>query len=139
MRFVALLALAGCSFVGVRAPSPKLDPSTMSADQIKCNDSSLLPSLDALGGAAAISIAGAGVILEHTTKRERYDDFTLYFAGPMLALAITYWWSASFGNNRISKCSDLKERAGATRPVILPIKDDGPRLKKTRDDDIIIH
>lgn len=123
MRFVALVALAGCSFVGVRAPSSKIDPSTTRPENIQCNDSSLLPSLDALGGAAAISVMGGGVILDAATEKERYKDFTLYYAGPLLALAVTYWYSAAFGNARISRCSDLKEKAGLVVPVVRPIGD----------------
>jgi hypothetical protein len=125
MRFVALVALAGCSFVGVRAPSKSIDPATMRPEQIKCNDSALLPSLDALGGAAAISAMGGGLILQYTTERERYDHFTLYYAGPLLVGAIVYWYSASFGNNRISRCTELKEKAGRVVPVVRPIDKDG--------------
>jgi hypothetical protein len=140
MRLAALAALAGCSFAGVRAPTAKIDPTTLVPSSIQCNDSSLLPSLDALGGAAAIATAGGGVILERTTVKERYDNFTLYYAGPLLALAIVYWWSASFGNDRISKCSDLKERANATRPVVRPIEDEPGAKKSMPDDkDIEIH
>lgn len=145
MRLVALVALAGCSFAGVRAPAAKIDPITLRVESVRCNDSSLLPSLDALAGAAAIAASGGGVILEHTTSKERYDNFTLYYAGPLLALAITYWWSASFGNDRISRCSDLKERHNSVRPIVRPIEDDNPNYKKrtpntTPDDkDIEIH
>jgi hypothetical protein len=121
MRFTALAALAGCSFAGVRAPPKSIDPATATPGSIRCNDSSLLPSLDALGGAGAISVMGGGIILQYATEKERYDHFTLYYAGPMLALAIAYWWSASFGNDRISRCSDLKEKANRVRPVVLPV------------------
>ncbi len=123
MRFAFLAALAGCSFIGVRAPSSKIDPATTAPDSIKCNDSSLLPSLDALGGAGVISVMGGGILLEQTTERERYDHFTLYYAGPLLALAVAYWWSASFGNDRISRCSELKDTAGRVRPIVRPIAD----------------
>lgn len=125
MRFAtpALAALAGCSFAGVRAPPRSIDPATAAPGSFKCNDSSLLPSIDALGGAGAISVMGGGIILEQTTERARYDHFTLYYAGPLLALAIGYWWSASFGNDRITRCSELKERASRVRPVVLPVGD----------------
>jgi hypothetical protein len=125
MRFVALVALAGCSFVGIRAPSSRIDPLTTRADAIKCNESTLLPSIDALGGAAAISVAGGGVLLEQTTDKSRYDHFTLYYAGPLLALAITYWYSAAFGNARVTRCTELKEKARLIQPAVRPIEFDG--------------
>jgi len=133
------LALSGCSFVGIRAPSKSIDPSVMSPAQIKCNESSLLPSIDALGGAAAISVMGGGIILEGTTKRDRYDDFTLYYAGPLLALAIGYWWSASFGTTRATRCTDLKETAGRVRPVVRPVGDEGKPAPQTDPEEIEIY
>lgn len=136
--FATATALAGCSFVGVRAPSKSIDPATMSPAQITCNESSLLPSLDALGGAAAISVMGGGIILEHTTERARYDHFTLYYAGPMLAAAIVYWYSASFGNARVSRCTELKETAGRIRPIVRPIESDGKPKQETDPEQIEI-
>ncbi len=136
MRYVALaaaFALTGCSFVGVRAPSKSIDPATMRPEQIKCNESTLLPSLDALGGAAAISVMGGGIILEGTTEKARYDNFTLYYAGPLLVTAIVYWYSASFGNNRASRCTELKETAARVQPVVRPLDKEG----QVRDDEEI--
>ena len=138
MRFACLAALTGCSFAGVRAPSRSIDPATMSPDQIKCNESSLLPSLDALGGALVISAMGGGIILEQTTERERYDHFTLYYAGPLLLGAIGYWWSASFGNERVSRCTDLKETAGRVRPIVRPVEGDGKPKQETDPEQIEI-
>lgn len=139
MRAVVLLAaLAGCSFVGVRAPSKSIDPATMRPEQIKCNESAVLPSLDALGGAAAISAMGGGLILQYTTENDRYDHFTAYYAGPLLAAAIIYWYSASFGNSRVSRCTDLKETAGKVQPVVRPVEPDGKPRQETDSEQIEI-
>ncbi len=120
MRFTAaVLVLTGCSFVGVRAPKPQTEPPTY---PVKCNDSGILPALDALGGAAAISVMGGGIILERTSEDHEPDHFTLYYAGPLLVLAVVYWASASYGNNRTSRCSDLKDAASQVRPVVIPIE-----------------
>ncbi|MEO8705857.1 MAG: hypothetical protein ABI867_37850 [Kofleriaceae bacterium] len=121
MRLTALavLALGGCSFVGVRSPKPQTDPPTY---PVKCNDSGILPALDALGGAAAISVMGGGIILERTDEDHDPQHFTLYYAGPLLALAVVYWASASFGNTRTSRCSDMKEAASRTQEVVRPIE-----------------
>jgi len=119
MRICVLALLAGCSFVGVRAPSRSSDPSTADPSAIRCNDSGLLPGLDALGGAAAIALTGGGILYEHTT--DKADHFTKYYAGPSLALAILYFYSASFGTDRISRCSDLKERAAQVKVIVRPV------------------
>jgi len=132
-------ALAGCSFAGIRAPSKSIDPATMRPEQIKCNESALLPSLDAIGGAAAISVMGGGILLQYTTERERYDHFTLYYAGPLLVAAVTYWYSAAFGNARVSRCTDLKETAGRVQPVVRPIEPDGKPKQETDPEEIEIH
>ena len=135
---VLAAALAGCSFVGVRAPSKSIDPATMRPEQIKCNESALLPSLDALGGAAAISAMGGGLILQYTTERDRYDHFTAYYAGPLLALAVVYWYSASFGNSRVSRCTELKETAGRVQPIVRPIEPEGKPTQETDPEQIEI-
>jgi len=128
MRTGAFLAvvLAGCSFVGVRAPArtrePPADPSS-----IHCTESGVLPAIDALGGAAAISVMGGGILLEGAKGEPKH--FTLYYAGPLLALAIGYFWSTSVGNTRTARCSDLKQAASNAQPVVLPIE---PGPKKSR-------
>jgi len=96
---------------------PPTDPGA-----IKCNDSGVLPAIDAIGGAAAISVMGGGIILEQTSEDGEPEHFTLYYAAPLLALAIVYFSSASFGNNRITRCSELKEAASRVRSMVLPIE-----------------
>ena len=118
MRSAALaVLLAGCSFVGVRGPSGKIDPDTTDRRSIKCTESDVLPALDAIGGAAALLAAGGGIILEHTSDDGEPKHFTLYYAGPLVALAIVYFSSGTFGTNRISRCSELREAKSTIIPV----------------------
>lgn len=139
MRFtcLAVAALAGCSFAGVRAPRYTLDRTTGIPSAIHCSDNGLLPAIDALGGAAAIAATGGGILLEHTSDDRKPEHFTRYYAGPGLVLAIIYFYSASFGNDRITRCSDLKDSASQVKPVVRPVEDDGP--KKKPDDEIEIN
>jgi hypothetical protein len=112
MRTLALILVlaTGCSYAFVRAPQ-HMDPPPTDPRQVHCNASGLFPSLDALGGAAAISIAGGGVIIDQTSETGRAENFTKYYAAPLLALAIVYFYSGSFGTDRISKCQELEETA----------------------------
>jgi hypothetical protein len=112
MRLLALILVlaTGCSYAFVREPK-HMDPPPTDPRQVHCNDSGLFPSLDALGGAAAISVAGGGVIIDQTSETGRAENFTKYYAAPLLALAIVYFYSGSFGTERVSKCQELKETA----------------------------
>jgi hypothetical protein len=122
MRSVALVLVAGCSFVGVRGPtrtasSPPGDPSS-----IKCSESDVLPALDALAGAAALGVMGGGILLEQTSEDGEPEHFTLYYAGPALAVAIAYFWSASYGTTRVSRCTELKEDLARVKDAVRPIE-----------------
>jgi hypothetical protein len=119
-RALVVVVLAGCSFVGVRAPARTTEPAKDPA-AVHCSDSGILPALDALGGAAAISVIGGGVLLEHTSDDGEPEHFTRNFAGPLLAVAIAYFWSASFGTDRIERCSELKEQAATVQTIVRPI------------------
>ena len=114
MRHALVLLLAGgCSFVGVRGPSDRIGALPA---KLSCTESALLPSLDALGGAAAFAVAGGGVILEQASDDGEPESFTKYYAGPLVAVGVIYFIAASFGNNRITWCTDAKERmASAAR------------------------
>lgn len=103
MRVVPLLLATGCSFALVRAP--KKGP------PLSCNHSSVIPAIDALGGAGALAVMGGGVILEHTSDDGKPAHFTTYYAGPLLATAILYFYSASFGTDRVGKCQELEQAA----------------------------
>ena len=122
MRSVALVLVAGCSFVGVRGPSrtasdPPGDPSS-----IKCTQSDVLPALDALAGAAALGVMGGGILLEQTSDDGEPEHFTLYYAGPALAVAVAYFWSASYGTARVSRCTELKEQLAKVKEAVRPIE-----------------
>lgn len=141
MRFVAMLvasacALAGCSFALVRGPTAKA-PGTDPA-QIKCTSSSIIPALDALGGAAAIGAVGTGLILEHTSEDGKPENFTLYYAAPLLAVAIAYFWAASFGTDHVEKCREVKETAGTpSRWQTQPIEPAPKRVKDPNEIEIV--
>src|SRR5688572_18889673 len=100
---LCLLVLGGCSFVGVRGPSDRVGALPA---KLSCTESPLLPSLDAAGGALAFAVAGAGVILEQASDNNEPENFTKYYAGPLVAAGILYFIAASFGNTRITWCTD---------------------------------
>jgi hypothetical protein len=124
MRATGLLALLGaCSFVGVRGPSDRVGIVPDDPAKVKCTDSTLFPSIDALGGAAAAAVAVGGIVLEKSSDDGKPEHFTSYYAGPLAVLSIVYFYAASWGNNRITWCTDAKERAEANRQARLPSGD----------------
>ena len=142
MRSAAMLPVlgavlfTGCSFVGVRAPTQTepfdasgapLDPKT-----IKCTDSDILPAIDALGGAAALAVAGGGVILEHTSDDGSPQHFTAYYMTPLIAVAVAYFYAAQWGTDRVSRCTDLKEATTKITPILTiePSKKPGIEIDK---------
>jgi hypothetical protein len=105
---LAVLCIAGCSFIGVRGPEvissePAPDPS-----KVHCTDSDTLPSLDAIGGAAALAAAGGGFIIEQTSSTGDFHNFSKYYLGPLVAVSIIYFISTSFGTNRVEQCHAAK-------------------------------
>lgn len=114
MRGLALclaIVLPACSFVGVRGPNARLGIPPKTRSDIKCTDSSVLPSLDALAGTAAIGAAGLGTLFEQVSEDGEPEGFTKYAAGPLFVGAIVLFISAGFGNTRVTWCTDAKERA----------------------------
>ena len=101
MRVLPLLLVTGCSFALVREPHR--------GPPVRCTESSVIPAIDALAGGAAIAAMGGGILLEHTSDDGKPEHFTLYYAAPILALAIVYFYSASFGTDRVAKCQELKQ------------------------------
>ena len=115
MRGVAIVALvSGCSFFAVKGPTQHTELIT-DPSAVTCTDSDLVPSLDGIGGALAIAAAGGGVILQHTRDDGTPKHFDLYFAPALLAAAIVYWSSASYGTNRVEQ-RYLLRRADDHRP-----------------------
>ena len=108
MTRLALLALAGCSFVGVKGPGPLPDPPPP-ADQIHCTTSDALPTLDALAGAGAIAAAAGGVIAEETGSHGAFEHWELYATLPLLAAGIVYFASSSHGTHAVEQCQVAKD------------------------------
>lgn len=100
-----------CSFVGVRGPAQRVSFAPKTASELSCQEDSILPSIDALGGAFAMSAAVAGVFAEQLSEDGEPDGFTKFYAAPLAALSIVYLISAGYGNTRITWCADAKERA----------------------------
>lgn len=110
---VALLATStlACSFVGVRGPAQRVSFAPKSPDDLACQEDSILPSLDALGGALAMSAAVGGVFAEQLSEDGEPEGFTKFYAAPLAAVSIALLISAGHGNTRITWCADAKERA----------------------------
>lgn len=123
MRSAAVVALfaTGCSFFLTKGPGavkpgddPKKNP---------CTESSIIPSLDALAGAAAIGVDAGGILLEAVRENHEPKNFVYYFGAPLLALGIAYFWSASYGTDHVEACTEYKEKAGQpSRWQIQPIE-----------------
>lgn len=130
---LAVLCCTGCSFIGVRAPAhppdngKPIDPRT-----IHCNDSGLLPAIDALGGAGALAVAGGGLIVEGTSDTGSLKNWKYTAAPGLVVAAIIYFYAAGWGTDRVSRCADLKDGANAVVPV-RPIEMDSPGKPKPED------
>ena len=112
----ALVLLAGCSFIGVHGPPALPDPPPP-PDQIHCTSDDLLPSVDALGGAAALATAVGGVIIENTSASGDPRNFTKYYMMPLIVVGIVYFVAASKGTHRVEECQAAKDR---TLPPVEP-------------------
>ena len=97
------MCISGCSFFGVQGPiaSGSVVPPDPKAT---CTDSDTLPALDAIGGTAALAVAGGGFIIEQTSDIGDLRNFTKYYAGPLVIAAILYFVSTSVGTNRVERC-----------------------------------
>jgi cell division septation protein DedD len=118
---IAMCFLAGCSFVGVRGPSDRMGVLPDDESKLSCTRSTMLPTLDALGGAAGLVVAAGGSILQYTSEDGKPEHFLQYYAGPIALVSIVYLVSASYGNNRITWCDDAHERMAETRDVVKPV------------------
>jgi hypothetical protein len=126
MRSVALLALfgTGCSFFAVRGPAQRIEVLPSDGRPIKCTESGLVPILDTVGGVAAVVAAGTGVLLEQTSEDGEPENFTLYYAGPLVVGAIVYFVSATRGNTRVTWCTDANDRIRKPDERVIPINSD---------------
>ncbi len=104
---IALVCSSGCSFFGVQGPLSAA--SEVAPDPTaQCTESDTLPAIDALGGAAALAVAGGGFIIEQTSNTGELHNFTTYYAGPLVVAAILYFVSTSVGTNRVERCHEAK-------------------------------
>ncbi|MCX5743447.1 MAG: hypothetical protein NT062_13215 [Proteobacteria bacterium] len=102
---------------------PGTDPST-----VHCSTSAALPSLDAIGGAAAIAASAGGTLYEGVSDNADFKNFKYYYALPLLAVGIAYMWSASYGTDHVEACTEYKEKAG--QPSLWQIQPiEGPPAK----------
>ncbi|HEY0250218.1 MAG TPA: hypothetical protein VGC41_01785 [Kofleriaceae bacterium] len=105
---LAVLCATGCSFIGVRGPVGYGDQPAANPASVHCTDSDALPALDALGGAAALAVAGGGFIIEQTSSSGDLHNFTKYYAGPLVVASILYFISTSYGSTRVERCRAIK-------------------------------
>ncbi len=104
---VALVCITGCSFFGVQGPL-SVGSEVAPDPGARCTDSDTLPALDAIGGAAALAVAGGGFIIEQTSDSGDLHNFTKYYAGPLVVAAILYFVSTSVGTTRVERCREAK-------------------------------
>ena len=114
MRAALALVLAGCSFVGVEGPRVP-DPAPP-ADSIHCTTSDLLPTLDALAGAAALATSAGGVIAEETGTHGIAEHWELYYALPLVAVGVVYFVASSHGTREVERCAVAKD------PTLPPVQ-----------------
>jgi hypothetical protein len=108
VRAALALLLAGCSFVGVKGPGSIPDPRP-EGYTVHCTTSDVLPTLDALGGAATIAAAAGGVIAEETGSHGIAEHWELYYALPLVAVGIVYFASSSHGTKEVERCAVAKD------------------------------
>ena len=133
MRWIAALAacslLGGCSFLLVKDP-PRVVAGTDPA-KVDCSTTSVIPGIDAIGGAAAIAASAGGIVLQHTSTDGSPRHFDLYFAAPLLVLGIIYFYAASGGTDAVEACQKIKAKADDPQTwQIVPIDPGPPRPKE---------
>jgi hypothetical protein len=135
MRSIALLALlaTGCSFFAVHGPAQRVEVLPSDGQPLKCTESGLVPVIDTAGGVAAVSIATAGVILEQTSDDGKPENFTKYYAGPLVLAAIAYFVSATHGNTRVTWCTDANERLRSSGERVIPVNPDPKKPAQEND------
>jgi hypothetical protein len=108
MRTLALLALAGCSFIGVKPPGALPDPPPP-ADSIHCTTSDTLPTVDALAGAGSLAASVAGIFAEETGSHGTFEHWEMYYALPLVAVGVVYFVSSSHGTHAVEQCAVAKD------------------------------
>lgn len=108
LRLLAVLSLAGCSFIGVKEPGALPDPPPP-ADSIHCTTSDALPTVDALAGAGALAAATAGIFAEETGSHGMFDHWEKYYVVPLVAVGIVYFVSSNHGTHAVEQCAVAKD------------------------------
>lgn len=121
---LAALAATGCSFFLVKGPAERIDVLPADRARVDCTESAVVPTVDTVAGMVAITSAGVGILLEQTSDDGEPENFTKYYAGPLVAVAIAYFISASRGNTRVTWCSDVNERLRAPDQRVIPVNPD---------------
>jgi hypothetical protein len=123
MRSIALLALlgTGCSFFAVNGPTQRVSILPSDGKPLACTESGLFPTLDTIGGVAAASVAVGGVIAEQVSEDGEPENFTKYYAAPLAAVAVAAIISATYGNTRVTWCTDANDRLRNPEERVVPI------------------
>jgi hypothetical protein len=115
IAIVVVFVLGGCSFVGVKGPGALPDPAPP-ADEIHCTTSDALPTIDALGGIAALAASGGGIIAEETGNHGVFEHWEAYYALPLLAVSIVYFVASGHGTHAVEQCAVAKD------PTLPPVQ-----------------
>ncbi|MGE5186757.1 MAG: hypothetical protein ACM31C_32105 [Acidobacteriota bacterium] len=106
MRSLALVMLAGCSFIGVTPPPEQPAVGT----PIECTDEMTAPVLDGITGVVS---AFAGVASLRSDCPECGLDRASGIGG--LAVSAILVFSAAYGTKQVGECRDAKARAHQRR------------------------
>ena len=131
MRLVAVTAAlltTGCSFVLTKGPGAV--PVGTDPAKVDCTTSTVLPSIDAIGGAGTIAASAGGTLYEIVSPDPAFENFKYYYALPLLALGVVYMWSASHGTDNVTSCQALKDKEDQpTLWQVQPIDTNTPQRK----------
>jgi hypothetical protein len=113
-RILALLALPGCSLIGMRSPEPP-----PRAEPVACSDSMALPIVDTAVAAPLLAVAVTGLVWSFQTKScgtNEFEGVCNTTVGPWVALlfgvtGIAYGGSAWHGYATRNSCARAKADA----------------------------
>ncbi len=105
-----VLALGGCSFVGVSGPGPRI---AGMRQRPTCTTSRTLPAADTVGAAVTGLLAGVAIIFVATQDCDSSNENCYKSAGEVFALtfgvpAIAYIASAVYGFSATAACDDAE-------------------------------
>ena len=99
----ALLGLVGCSFIGVRGPTPTSMPDHRRA---RCTDGYALPVVDTIPAVLGIGLGGFlfAEPARHNDAADSQDMVRLFVGIPSLLIGATYAASAIYGYIAVHGC-----------------------------------